>query len=161
MDLGTLRELYAHQQWADSRILAAVKQHPGAAGDQDLRTKLHHIATVQRGFLAILFDRPFDLAAEMRPPESFDELETRFHDAHATAASCVSALDEAAAARIVEMPWIPGLRLSVLQAMLQMVLHSQHHRGQCAMRLRELGAAPPMLDYILWLKERQTSGAGG
>lgn len=161
MDYTVLAELYAHQEWADSKILEAVKAHPGAAEDQDLRTRLHHIVTVQRGFLAVLQNSPFDVAAEMRAPGSFAELEARFHEAHAGAAEFVGSIDEVAAARMIDMPWIPGLRLSVWQAMLQMVMHSQHHRGQCAMRLRELGGVPPMVDYILWLKERQAAGAAG
>jgi uncharacterized damage-inducible protein DinB len=31
-----------------------------------------------------------------------------------------------------------------------MALHSQHHRGQNATRLRELGAVPPATDLIVW-----------
>jgi uncharacterized damage-inducible protein DinB len=29
-------------------------------------------------------------------------------------------------------------------------MHSQHHRGQNATRLRELGGEPPMTDLIVW-----------
>ena len=36
----------------------------------------------------------------------------------------------------------------------QIVMHSQNHRGQCLTRLRENGAQPPTLDYILWAKDR-------
>jgi uncharacterized damage-inducible protein DinB len=35
--------------------------------------------------------------------------------------------------------------------MLQVALHSVHHRAQVSMRLRELAAAPPQVDYIDWL----------
>jgi uncharacterized damage-inducible protein DinB len=34
--------------------------------------------------------------------------------------------------------------------LLQALLHGQHHRGQNAARMRELGAAPPMTDYVVW-----------
>ena len=37
------------------------------------------------------------------------------------------------------------------ESMLQVFLHTQHHRGQVCMRLRELGVVPPTVDFILWL----------
>jgi uncharacterized damage-inducible protein DinB len=38
--------------------------------------------------------------------------------------------------------------------MMQVVMHSQGHRSQCATRLRQLGGTPPAMDFVLWLKER-------
>ncbi len=40
--------------------------------------------------------------------------------------------------------------ITVSEALLQCVMHSQWHRGQNATRLRELGATPPTVDLILW-----------
>jgi len=34
--------------------------------------------------------------------------------------------------------------------LLQALTHSQHHRGQNASRMRELGVTPPMTDFIIW-----------
>ena len=34
--------------------------------------------------------------------------------------------------------------------LLQAVMHSQHHRGQNASRMRQMGATPPMTDFIIW-----------
>jgi uncharacterized damage-inducible protein DinB len=52
------------------------------------------------------------------------------------------------------MPWIPGARPTLAEALMQVVMHSQNHRGQCLSRLRELGAAPPTLDFIRWVRDR-------
>ncbi len=52
-----------------------------------------------------------------------------------------------------EMPWLLA-RVSIREAMMQVVMHSQHHRGQCASRLRVFGGTPPTLDFIVWLKDR-------
>jgi uncharacterized damage-inducible protein DinB len=39
----------------------------------------------------------------------------------------------------------------------QVVMHSQGHRAQNALRLRALGGAAPLTDYILWiLNDRPT-----
>jgi uncharacterized damage-inducible protein DinB len=35
---------------------------------------------------------------------------------------------------------------------MQICLHSQGHRAQCASKLRALGGVPPVLDYVLWIK---------
>jgi uncharacterized damage-inducible protein DinB len=155
MDQETLRDLFQHQQWADNHILNAIRNHAGAAEDPDLRRRLHHMVDVQRGFLALIQVKPFDVTAERRIPDSFDEIEGKFHEAHAETLALVDSLDTPSLARSMDMPWIPGLQLQIGQALLQVAMHSQHHRAQCAMRLRELGATPPMVDYILWLKERQ------
>ena len=37
------------------------------------------------------------------------------------------------------------------ESVLQVAMHSQHHRGQVCRRLREVGATPPYVDYIIWL----------
>jgi uncharacterized damage-inducible protein DinB len=29
-------------------------------------------------------------------------------------------------------------------------MHSQHHRGQNAARMRQLGITPPMTDFVVW-----------
>ena len=36
---------------------------------------------------------------------------------------------------------------------MQVVMHSEHHRAQVAMRLRALGGAPPVTDYIIWVRD--------
>src|ERR1041385_6449083 len=150
MDVEMLRELMAHQEWADNRVLDAIRNHAGAAGDEDMRKKLHHIALVQRSFLALITHTHFDLQEEMRPPDSFEAQERRFHEAHEKALAFIAAADDAALAPSVTVPWFPRLQLSVRQPLVQMVIHPQHPRGRCAMRLRERGAAPPVADYIVW-----------
>jgi uncharacterized damage-inducible protein DinB len=37
------------------------------------------------------------------------------------------------------------------ESMLQVFLHSLHHRGQLCTRLRELDVEPPTVDFIVWL----------
>src|SRR5271165_4743825 len=34
--------------------------------------------------------------------------------------------------------------------LLQALTHSQHHRGQNASRMRQLGVTPPMTDFVVW-----------
>jgi uncharacterized damage-inducible protein DinB len=53
-------------------------------------------------------------------------------------------------------PGLPGIRITVTEALTQVALHSQHHRGQCSLRLRELDGDPPTVDSIIWLREKPT-----
>jgi uncharacterized damage-inducible protein DinB len=149
-----LRSLIAHQEWADETMLSAIGNHPGSAGDDLMRTTLHHIVVTQRAFLSLFLQRPFDVQQEMRVPGSLDELADRFRETHAEEAGFVSNLEDSDLARVLPMPWIEGARPTVAEALMQVVMHSQHHRGQCASRLRALGGNPPMVDYILWIRDR-------
>jgi uncharacterized damage-inducible protein DinB len=50
----------------------------------------------------------------------------------------------------VQVPWADGQSLMARHALVQAAMHSQHHRGQNATRLRDLGGVPPTTDFILW-----------
>jgi uncharacterized damage-inducible protein DinB len=43
-------------------------------------------------------------------------------------------------------------------AVLQLLTHAAHHRGETAMLLSEIGGSPGDLDYIFFALERGTSG---
>ena len=149
-----LRELYNHLAWADATIMKAAREHAGAAEDEELRRVLHHIVVVERAYLAILWGWPFDREKEGKPPETFEELEARFREAHAETLARVGTLEEGELARVIHMPYFQDLRITVAQGLTQVVMHSQGHRAQAATRLRVLGGKPPILDYILWVKDR-------
>jgi uncharacterized damage-inducible protein DinB len=149
-----IRELFAHQEWADSAILGAVRAHTDAADDEDLRKLLHHILLVQRVFHALITDRPFALEKESQPPATFDELETLFRATHAEQMALVEGLQESELERMVEFARMPGLKLSVRHTLMQVVMHSHSHRAQCATRLRMLGGKAPVTDFILWVRDR-------
>jgi len=52
----------------------------------------------------------------------------------------------------IRIPWFddPPLTITIAEALSQCAMHSQWHRGQNAVRLRELGAEPPPVDLIVW-----------
>jgi uncharacterized damage-inducible protein DinB len=144
-----LRELFRYQAWADSQILAAVRAHAPAADDEQIRKTLHHIVGVQRFFVSQVENREFHAEAEMRVPETLSALETLFEEAHANGLRCVDSLTATDLDRPLDRPPLEKLRPTVLVALMQVVLHSQHHRGQVATRLKAVGATPPTVDYIL------------
>src|SRR5581483_9659352 len=148
-----LRELFQHQAWADAAILEQVRGHADTWNHEKLRWTLHHIVMVQRAFFSLYTGQPFDMQ-EAQVPEMLAELEAAFRESHRQQLDFLSGLDEPQLSRIIDMPWIPGCRPSVAEALLQVVMHSQNHRGQCLTLLRTLTGEAPTLDFILWVKDR-------
>ena len=157
--LESLRELFAHMEWADAAVWQALLGHAPAARDARLRDLMLHLHDVQRSFLHVWTDRPVALSR----PEAFPELKA----VHAWAGpyypelrAFAAAVDSAALSRVVRMPWleeferITGRRFAsptLAETMFQVTSHSTYHRGQANARLRELGGEPPLVDYIAWI----------
>jgi len=148
-----LQSLFRHQAWADAAILSAVQSHSKSLHDEWLLKTLHHIVMVQRVFQSRFVVRPFDAAKESQPPESFDQLVHLFQVTHEEELAFVDGLSESDLERRFELPFLKT-QLTLPEGLTQVVMHSQNHRGQCLSRLRENGAKPPTLDYILWAKDR-------
>jgi len=149
-----LQSLWAHLTWADDQILKTVSAQEGAFADEDIRQLLHHIVTVESFFLALFQARPINMEAGKQIPGQVEEFQQLFAAAHADGASYVANLNEAELARTIEFP-VPAFKdfhPSIADALMQVILHSEHHRGQVALRLRALGGKPPVLDYIVWVR---------
>ena len=150
-----LLDLYGHQAWADAELWRAYEAHAGALADKALWDRLHHIHLVQRFFLAVV--RGDNLhAINVTKPEDYatpEDLKTEAKQFHHDAGAFLQGAAPDSLKRAVTIPWFkdPPLDLPVEQALLQAAMHSHYHRAQNATRLRELGGAPPLTDYIVWL----------
>jgi len=148
-----LRDLYGHQAWADVQQWRAIEAHPGAREDKVLHNRLHHIHLVQRSFIWTVGDRtkPFSFS---KPEDfsTFDALKFFAREAHDEVDRFVGGVTDDQLAQPVTIPWFRErpLTITVAEALTQAAMHSQWHRGQNAVRLRELGAVPPTLDLIVW-----------
>ena len=148
-----LRDLYGHQAWADAEHWRAIGAHPPARDDLAIRSRLHHIAVVQRGFFWIAGGRQgpfaFTTAEEFATLDDLKQYSREYHDRISAFMADVS---DARLSEPVEIPWFkdPTLTLKLEEALTQCAMHSHYHRGQNATRLRELGGEPPMVDLIVW-----------
>jgi uncharacterized damage-inducible protein DinB len=149
-----VRDLVEHQLWADTELWNAIGAHAPARDDTAIRDRLHHIHQVQRIFMWAIGDRA-SRPAITKPADfgSFDQLHVYAHEAHGDVRRGLLSANDARLAEAVAIPWFgdPPLNITVAEAFVQMTLHSHYHRGQNATRLRELGAAPPVTDFIVWL----------
>ena len=157
-----LQSLFGHMEWADTALLKAVGGHEGAFADDELRKWLHHIVVVERFFVCLLQHRPFDAARERQVPGTMAGIERLFEEAHADLTAYGARLDEAELMRTIEFP-IPSAKdfhPAVRDALTQVAMHGEHHRAQVAMRLRALGGAPPVTDYIIWVRDVKEHAGG-
>jgi uncharacterized damage-inducible protein DinB len=108
---------------------------------------------VQRFFVWAIGDRtvqPSPTKPDAFP--AFDDIRRYARETHDQIHRGLAVLTDAHLAESIDIPWFrnPPLSLTVTEALTQMAMHSQHHRGQNASRLRELGAVPPTVDLIVW-----------
>jgi len=144
-------ELFAHQQWADSVHWRTLTAHPGALEDEAIRKRLHHLHSVQRAFLDVWKGN-----SHWPPFQAFSSIEALRDDMRSYYRELVGFLAAEARGRldeILRVPWFPEPQrpVRVSETMLQVVMHSEHHRAQNAIRLREIGGAMPLTDFIVWI----------
>jgi uncharacterized damage-inducible protein DinB len=150
--LALFRDLFAHQAYADAAMLEAIRQHEAAAHDEQLRSLLHHTLVAHRFWVLLSQDLPFVREAEALVPESLEAIAARYREAQTRERQWLATLQESDLDRLLESPFFEGRRYAVRDGLMQVCLHSQGHRSQCASTLRALGGVPPGLDYVLWIK---------
>ncbi|MBI3403481.1 MAG: DinB family protein [Acidobacteria bacterium] len=157
--LALFRDLFEHQAYADAAMLNAIRRHEAAARDEPLRTLLHHTLLAHRFWLHLSQGLPFVPEDESKVPESLDTIATRYRDTQARERQWLAEIQDSDLNRLLESPFFEGKRYTVRDGLLQVCLHSQGHRSQCASKLRALGGEPPSLDYVLWIKDGRPAPA--
>jgi uncharacterized damage-inducible protein DinB len=149
--LPFLRDLVAHAEWANAVFFHAWAKSP-ARDHEELRQRVAHILGVQQGFLSV-FRGEAPGGPPSGPPPSFEELKTRAVTGHAALREFAATLEPEALSRTVRIPWFPDppCVITLAEALVQVALHTQHHRGQCMTRLKDFGGDPKNVDWIIWL----------
>lgn len=160
--LDHLRDLLNHMAWADGVFFHAWSKGPQE--DDELRERWTHVLGTATLFTEIVRgenDLPWDkiLSGEVRPPwmeqplNRYDELKSLTRANHEKLAETLAGWDDTSLETKVRIPWFPEppCIISAAEALLQAVMHTQHHRGQCMTRLKEIGGKNSNVDYIIWL----------
>ena len=156
--LSMIDELIRHKWWANARLLHAIEQHPAAAADEGLRRVLHHILFSNRFWLFTILGLPFVREDAIQIPISLADVVERFNETERLESEWLSKASESDLDHTLETRSSRlGINVSVRQAILQICMHTQGHRAQCATRLRALGGTPPGTDYALWVNDQTTS----
>lgn len=170
--LISLQDQFRHMEWADAMVWNAVLASETATADETIRARLHHIHQVQRVFLSVwqgafahLQDSNERRQAVMAWVNKGNELRGADllawgREYHRDVQLYLDSLTAESLTQIVTLPWgeMVAARIgqtpaaSMLAETLQQVtMHSAYHRGQVNTRLREVGAEPPLVDFIAWV----------
>lgn len=155
--IGLLRDLLGHQEWADAVFFRAwggseVREDP------ELVSRTEHLLAVQGAFLGVL--KGEEALPGAAPQVPFEGLQAHCQRNHEVFGALGRGLDEAALTRVLRVPWFPDppCLVSVADALVQVCLHTQHHRAQNMSRLKALGASAKNVDYIIWLWKQKPAG---
>ena len=150
-----LRDLMAHSEWANAVFFHAWEKSP-ARDHEEMRTRVGHIVGVQNAFLSLFKGEP-PSGPTGGPPATFDELRARAEKSHANLDAFTTTLDSGALSQTIHVPWFPDppCVITVGQALVQVAMHTQHHRGQCMTRLKDFGGQPKNVDWIIWLWQQK------
>ena len=156
MDLGDCRTLLGHAEWADALVWRSVTTW--GREDVELRAKLHHLHIVQWTYLHIW------RGEQVRPREASTipnllAIRGWAREYYRELPSYLASLATTAIGDPVRFPWSERLgqrfgrarSATWAESVVQVAMHSAHHRGQVARRLRELGSEPPLGDFIAWV----------
>jgi uncharacterized damage-inducible protein DinB len=153
MQVELLIDLARHQAWADSAHWKTLRENPALLEDAEIRTRLNHMVMAQKMLTTLARGETPD-ATGMKEVESIDELESAMRKAHADLAASLGSTD---LDKMIALPRGPSgpFEAPAGVLLLQALTHSQHHRGQNASRMRQLGATPPMTDFVIWYALRR------
>ena len=154
-----LSALARHMAWADASVWKAVLASPQAVSDAKTGDTLHHIHLVQHIFLQGWTGAPFTVR-ERSEFATLGDLAAWGRDGHRDVLAFLDGATADDVGREFRVPWAaqfeqrskqPAGVHTLGESVLQVVLHTQHHRGQVCTRLREVGGEPPTVDFIVWL----------
>ncbi|HWC95926.1 MAG TPA: DinB family protein [Candidatus Sulfopaludibacter sp.] len=148
MDAETLREMAAHQEWADAVHWKALREHDALLSDPEIQTRLNHMVQATRMLTSLARGETVD-PATMKTSLPVEQLESSMQQAQSDLAAAVASAD---LSKMISLPRGPKGPFEVPAGvlLLQALTHSLHHRGQNGSRMRQLGVAPPMTDFIVW-----------
>lgn len=145
-----LRELFRYNDWANRRIIVAVRE----CGSDRCRQILNHLLTTEEEYLARLFGKDstgFNFWPELsieecgelarKVAEKYEKLLRRFDE---------EGLDLYTRYRTSQgTPQENDFR----EMLTHVIIHSSTHRGNIMLKLREEGHEPPQIDYMIYLRE--------
>lgn len=151
--LNQFGELLRYQEWADWQFFKRWKQFPQAYEDGDIRTLTDHFTKVQSLFLQVLHQEKADLPDRNVSPASIHELIQRCQENHARMNTYVASLSGEKLSSKLDLSWFPGgnFRPTVSEVLLQVVMHTQHHRAQVLQSLAKYADKSIIIDWISWV----------
>ena len=159
LDLPTLRRLFAYSDWACDRVHAHARSLPDAALDQpfeigvgSLRATLLHVRFAEHWWLQNWTEGPDRPFPELPVGTPIAELDGLWKETRARRNQLLAGMNTADLTQRLTARPRPGVErvFPIGVVLLQLCGHGTHHRAQAQNMLRQVGAKPGDLDYILW-----------
>ena len=145
-----LRQLFAYNDWANRRIITALKE---SKSEKSLKITAHLLVTEKEYFARLYgkdstgFDFWQDLTIEncgdlaRETAENYERLLRKF--------------DDEGLGQVAEYKTSEGVayRNTFRELLTHVLFHSSIHRGNIVLKLREEEFTPPKIDYIIYLRE--------
>lgn len=158
-NLPAVREIYRHMEWADAMVWQVVTQSEAARSDEKILEKLRHIHRTQQFFLKVWRAEAIDF--KKSDDGGLEQELAMARRYYGEVSEFLPTITEDAISKELKVPWGDYFARRVGkekagsttlgETLFQAVAHSTYHRGQVNSRLREIGAEPPLVDYIAWL----------
>ncbi len=150
--LETIRQLFAHDEWANARILGAVRSAPHL--HQKTLQILAHLLVSEKVWLQRL--KGEDTSAANKSPEfSYDDCEKLAAENQKLYAEFLGSLDEDNLRSPVTYKNFKNVefRTPVGEILMHVAVHGTYHRGQVTLSIREEGGTPVNTDFITFVRE--------
>jgi uncharacterized damage-inducible protein DinB len=148
MDVELLKSLARHQAWADTEHSKTIHANTTLLEDAQIRKRLNHMVTATEMLQTLARGEAPD-PSRNKDKESIEELQAAMDKANAELLAALESVDLASMIKLPRGPKGP-FEAPAGVLLLQALMHSHHHRGQNAARMRELGVTPPMTDFVVW-----------
>jgi uncharacterized damage-inducible protein DinB len=146
-----LQRLVAHMRWADERVLDHLKRAEEPL--EPLKFYAHILATERVWYLR-LHEENWTVIP-VWPDYTLEQCEKLAAENAVLLEKFVAGLSNEDCARRVTYTSSQNVRYTntVGDILLHVMVHGSHHRGQVAHAMRRHGDTPPMVDYILFVRD--------
>ena len=145
-----LRELFRYNDWANRRIIVAVRD----SGSEPCRQILNHLLTTEDEYLARLFGKD-STGFNFWPELSIEECGQLARTVAEKYEKLLRRFDEEGLDLYTRYWTSQGTpqENDFREMLTHVIIHSSTHRGNIMLKLREEGFEPPKIDYVIYLRE--------
>ncbi|CAN5637424.1 hypothetical protein BH24ACI2_BH24ACI2_14810 [soil metagenome] len=145
-----LRELYIYNNWANRRIITALKTSPSATAQKILS----HILITESEYFERLYGKD-STGFEFWQKLSLEDCEKLAQENAENYEHLLQRFNDEGLGQIAEYKTSKGAahQNSFREMLTHVLFHSMNHRGQVNLTMRDDGFAPPATDYIIYLRE--------
>lgn len=145
-----LRHLFTYNDWANRRIIVALK----SADSPKSKQILAHLLITEQEYFERLYGKD-STGFDFWPDLTIDECGSLARESAERYEKLLRRFDEEGLALTAKYRTSEGVAQenTFRELLTHVVLHSSIHRGNIILKLREDGYEPPKIDYIIYLRE--------